>query len=255
MVIELIIFNNMAEIIQKIIRNSSLRTVIFLPNFYKKRLNQMEKLAQIGQISSGLIHDLTSPITSLNLQIEMLNEKLIKDPKYLKSIKEAVVNVSDYTKLIRNYISGNRTKKMIDFGKTINDAIKLVSYSAIRKNIQIQFIKQSGIKINANPVQIYQIIVSLVSNAIESFREKDDNRKIIIKLEEIETKIILTIKDFGMGIKNIKQIFDPFYTTKQKQGGIGIGLSSVKHIVENELKGQLCVQSQPEEGSTFKIII
>jgi signal transduction histidine kinase len=245
----------MTELIHKIISKSSRGTVIFLPKVYREKISRVEKYAQIGQISSGLLHDLTSPITALNLQLETLDAEMLKNPKYLQSIKDAVVNINNYSSLIKSYISGDRTKQKLNLSDEIQKAIELISYKAVKENIQIQFIRNEDIDIMARKIEIYQIIISLLSNAIESFRIQDENRKVIIKLEKIQNKILLSIKDYGCGINDTKKIFSNFYTTKRSSGGTGIGLSSVKHIVEKELNGKIEIESEIEKGSTFIIKI
>jgi signal transduction histidine kinase len=195
----------MTELIHKIISKSSRGTVIFLPKVYREKISRVEKYAQIGQISSGLLHDLTSPITALNLQLETLDAEMLKNPKYLQSIKDAVVNINNYSSLIKSYISGDRTKQKLNLSDEIQKAIELISYKAVKENIQIQ--------------------------------------------------ILLSIKDYGCGINDTKKIFSNFYTTKRSSGGTGIGLSSVKHIVEKELNGKIEIESEIEKGSTFIIKI
>lgn len=246
----------MTEYISKIIRRSGHGAAIFLPKVYKTNLCKIEKVAQVGQISSGLIHDLLSPITALNLQIELLSQNnKLKNKKYIESIKESLNNVNSYSKLIKEYISNKQKIEKVNLNQTIDNSLKLISYKAVAGNIQLQFIRRGTFYINTKTIFIYQIIISLLSNAIESFKNDSCNKKIIIKLENIKNKICIEIKDFGRGIKNTKEIFKPFYTTKEDIGGTGIGLSSVKYIVEKELKGKIEVESEVGKGSTFRIII
>jgi signal transduction histidine kinase len=218
-----------------------------------EKLKEIEKLAQFGQLSSGLIHDLISPITSLNLQIEMLDEKIITNSDFIDSIKSAIKNINRYAELIKSYVGGKNENKIIILDEEIQKAIELISYKAIKKSIEIQFIREKDIFISTDPVLIYQIVISLVSNAIESFREIDTDRIIIIKLENFNKDIVLTIRDFGEGISDTNIIFEPFYTTKRHMGGTGIGLSSVRHIVEREFNGKIIVKSKINKGSEFKI--
>lgn len=217
------------------------------------QINEINKYAQIGKISSGLLHDLISPITALNIQIQNLDETSIQNPEYLRSIKDAVVNVSNYSKLIKDYISGSSEKETLELGEEVQNSIELISYKAIKENISIQFIREKGIEILARKVHIYQIIISLLTNAIEAYEDKHLNRKVIIKLERENNEILISIQDFGKGIEDTDKIFEPFYTTKTSAGGTGIGLSTVKHLVESEFLGRIIVQSQINQGSLFKI--
>ncbi len=243
-----------SQVIRKI-QNKKVLVDISTAKIDSENLTTIEKYAQIGQLSSGLIHDLISPITSLNMQIEILDENTIKSPLFIDSIKNAIKNINKYAELIKTYISGKKYERIILLDEEIQKALELISYKAIKNNIQIQFIRQKNIFMQTNPVLIYQIIISLVSNAIESFRDFDKKRRIIIKLEEKKKYLSLIVIDFGEGIKNIKKIFNPFYTTKKDRGGTGIGLSSVKHIVEKEFNGKIKVKSKIEKGSTFQIFL
>lgn len=239
---------------KKIIRKSSLGAAIFLPFFNKKNILQIEKYAQIGKISSGLIHDLSSPITALNIQMEMLSQD-VEETEYIRNMKQTVSKIFDYSKLMKAYLNGSEKKFEINLGDEIQKSIELISYNALKNGVQIIFIRESEIYITANPVQIYQIMISLISNAIESFTPENQNRKIIVKLEKFRRKILISVQDFGVGIKNTKIIFETFYTTKIDLGGTGIGLSNVKRIIEKELKGKIKVRSKVGSGSTFQIIL
>lgn len=245
----------MNRLIEKMISGGSQRAAIFLRKKDEKQILIFEKFAQIGKISSGLIHDLTSPITALNLQMELLDENLARNPEFIMHIKEAVINVNNYSKIMKEYISGESKKESVILSKEIENAIKLISYKAVKESVQIQFIRNQESKIKINKIHIYQIIISLVSNAIEAFKKNNSNRKIIIKNEEMKNEIKISVTDFGRGIKYPQKIFKTFYTTKRNSGGIGIGLSTVKYIVEKELKGKIEVSSKINKGSTFEITI
>jgi len=245
----------MTELIKKIIKENSLKTVIFLPKTLKQKVMEIIKYAQIGKISSGLIHDLSSPITALNIQFEIMDSKLIKKEDFYNSTKESFLLLEACSVLMKKYVSGGNTKIWIDAGDEIQKTIKLISYSAIKNNVQIQFIRTEGIKLFINPMFLYQISMNLILNAIESFREEDTNRKIIIRLSKIDKYTELTVQDFGCGIENTKRIFSFLYSTKLEKGGAGIGLSSIKYIIKKELKGKIEVYSKPNEGSIFKVLI
>ncbi len=245
---------SMLNFIKNIISSCSRVTAIFLPFYKTRNISQIEKYTQIGKISSGLIHDLASPITALNIQMEILEQET-KKSKCTENMKQTISGIFEYCKLMKVYISGSDNKIAIDLGNEIQRSIELISYNALRNRIQIIFIRESNVQITANIVHIYQIMISLISNAIESFKPEFSNRKIIIKLERINHKIIISIQDFGIGMQNTKIIFKTFYTTKREIGGTGIGLSSVKRIVEKELKGKIEIQSKVNEGSIFKIIL
>jgi C4-dicarboxylate-specific signal transduction histidine kinase len=245
----------MDKVFKKIIRRNSRKTVIFLPKSYKQELIKMQKFVQIGKISSGLIHDLTSPITALGLQLEYMNNNKASADIFIQSIRESIEEISNYSKLVKNYISNKQEDESVFLNELINDTFKLLSYKAKQSNVQLQFISNERIILKTKPVYFYQIMISLLSNAIESYEKVSGDKKVIVKLEKFNYKTQLTIKDFGCGIKDIDKIFSFFYTTKGMRGGSGIGMSNVKHIVEEELGGEIIVESEIGKGTAFKILI
>lgn len=237
-----------------------------IPNFlYKKDTRvgnhfcEIEKYAQIGKISTGLLHDIMNPITAFNLQLEMLEGKKINSAEYLNSIKKITKNVNDYVSIIKEYINEDKIEKEFELTEIIQKSIELVSHKAISNSVQIQFIRNNQYFIKNNPLYFYQVIINLVANAIDAYKEMEElsNKKVIIKILENNKTIRITIKDFGSGIdpSNMKKIFHPFYTTKQKKGGTGIGLCTTKYIIENKFKGKIFVESEPRSGSLFHIVL
>ena len=133
------------------------------------------------------------------------------------------------------------------------DSLQTIAES---KSISINASLDSNVYIEANKDKVSQVVINLVSNAINYSPE---NSEIIVKVCEENQKSILVVKDFGIGIKEEDQqhIFERFYRVDKARsrdsGGTGLGLSIAKHIVEAH-KGRISVSSKPNEGSTFKVI-
>lgn len=106
----------------------------------------------------------------------------------------------------------------------------------------------------ANPQHLEQIIINLLANALEALPDKTYKVWISSGLNKAKSEVEIQIKDNGIGIPEdqIKQIFDPFYTTKQHQGGTGLGLAISYNLVK-AYQGSLSCQSTPEEGTIFAL--
>ena len=98
--------------------------------------------------------------------------------------------------------------------------------------------------------QLIRIITNLVKNAIQSIPDQQENKSILVRVEQIEKMVVITVKDNGMGIKEEDQnrIFEPKFTTKNS--GMGLGLSIIKNIIEN-YKGSITFETQYGQGTSF----
>ena len=115
--------------------------------------------------------------------------------------------------------------------------------------------KISSIKVI--PVEINQVLLNLIVNAVHAIKEKspDTQGDIIITTFEEEDFVCCSIEDTGIGIKEeiVSEIFNPFFTTKPVGQGTGLGLSISYEIIKNKHKGDLIVESTPNKGSKFTI--
>lgn len=114
----------------------------------------------------------------------------------------------------------------------------------------------SRYRLNGSPVRFFQVVVNLLSNAIDSFADlpkASRPRAIAISVTKKEGFIELSVSDNGCGIAKsvLPHIFDPFFTTKSKRDGTGLGLSTTKSIVEGDFGGSLAVTSVEGAGTTF----
>jgi signal transduction histidine kinase len=225
---------------------------------------EIYRYAEIGKISCELFHDILNPVTGLTLFLENIcngsnNNLQIKNlNKLLEPTFESSKKIIDFVRIIqRNINEPNHTEKII-LNNTINDAIKLVFQKAKLFGVSIIFIQKQNIILNCSQLYFYQMIVNLIFNAIDSFEKVDDDRKrkIIITLEIPKTNpsdILLKIKDNGIGFNQKIDIFKALYTTKKK--GIGIGLTTVKNIVESKFNGKINYESIIGKGTEFTIKI
>ena len=143
--------------------------------------------------------------------------------------------------------------------KYIKQAIRIMSPKADINHVDI-IIRELDSSLILGPANKFaQVIINLISNSIDSYYqiERKQNRQIIINFSKNQKKLVLKIQDFGAGIstKNKQIIFEPMYTTKNPNMGIGLGLTITKNTIENIFKGTISCNSAIKKGTTFTVAI
>lgn len=225
--------------------------------------DELEKYASIGKVAHELFHDLLNPITGFILYVNLNNKiKLKRDDtqKQIKQISKFIYKIKNFIHLVQESLINQNQKELLDFNKEIQNIMSLLYYKAKRFNVSIIFITKQKIQIMIEKIRIYQIIINLLSNAIDSYENKNlcktrYKKQIVIKTWKKLDKIFMIIKDNGCGIKtsNLSKIFQQNYTNKKD--GFGLGLFAVKRIIEQELNGQISVKSINNFGTEFTIQI
>ncbi len=241
------LFNDLAKV------NQELRDT-------QEQLLHSEKMSAIGQLSAGVAHEIKNPLAIIALSIESF-EMCLPDIKpelqeRLKMIKDAVQRAN---KVVGDLLSFSRQSEMqivpFDITDIIAKALDFAKKKSIMKNIQYETIllNHEALIIDGDPVLITQVILNILSNAIDAI---EDEGKVILRTDlvngpEKEPKEIkLTISDTGCGMPPhiLKRIMEPFYTTKDQGDGTGLGLSLVYKIVERH-QGTIDIQSQEGKGT------
>lgn len=238
----------------------------------ESQLRQAQKMEAIGTLAGGVAHDFNNILAGIfgYTQLAQINigehEKLQRD---LNQILSSAVRAKDLVQQILMFSRQAETElKPIQPHLVLQEALKLLRAS-IPASIEIREDIANTYKILADPTQLHQIVMNLGTNAYHAMREdKAGVLSVSLKREELEKKelameslsmkagsyILLQISDTGMGMSKdiIERIFDPYFTTKPKEEGTGLGLSVVHGIVEN-YGGTISVYSEPGHGSTFKV--
>jgi len=236
------------------------------------RLQQAQKMEAIGTLSGGIAHDFNNILFPLVGFAEMLKEDLPLNSPLQDNVSEvlqAALRASDLVKQILAFSRQSDQKlRHIRLQPIIREALKLLSAS-IPKTIDIQErIDQSCGKVMADPTQIHQIIMNLSTNAFHAMQ--GSSGRLTLSLEQaclpqvpMETGqlppgeyALLKVSDTGVGIEKevLKNIFDPYFTTKERGKGTGLGLSVVLGIVKT-MKGDIRAESRTGKGSTFSVYL
>jgi PAS domain S-box-containing protein len=219
------------------------------------------KLASIGNLASGVAHEINNPLTIIKGYITVIKEMNNFDPDTLSRL-EKMNYASDRIKTIVNSLRTFSRSDIEEIGlfnlaEVVKDSFDLVSEIYKKENISLVLNMNTGEEaiILGNRGRLSQVIMNLLANAKDA-NSKMEDRKITMSLMNKENSAILKVEDNGKGIeKSIKdKIFDPFFTTKDVNEGTGIGLSIVSSIVK-EHEGHISFETALNQGTTFTIKI
>ena len=275
------IFNEQAEV-EGVLEFSRLITK---QKNMEMQLMQTDKLASLGQLVSGVAHEINNPNTFIRGNVSIIQEAM-KDilpilDKYYQDEKDLQIarlkydvfksnililleDMAQGTNRIKTIVDGLRKFAKRDDGVLIDDVdlneiiqscLRLVSNQIGRKAKVKLDLDEHLPKIKGNSQRLEQVVVNILINASQAIEKKMGN--ILITTSCLERKEnLLKITDDGKGIdeKTMKQIFDPFFTTKRHQGGTGLGLSIAYGIIK-EHKGRIEVESKSGLGTIFSIYI
>ncbi len=238
----------------------------------EKKLAQAQKMEAIGTLAGGIAHDFNNILFPIVGYAEMaLFDTPENSPLYhkLKEILSGAERAADLVKQILTFSRKSIQKPMpIKIHPIIKEVLKLMR-STLPKTIEIQqnICNKCGI-VMADPTQIHQIAMNLITNAFHAMEENGGILKVTLEDIKIELEdfkdtamlpgkyVCLSVEDTGIGMNNdvIEKIFDPYFTTKEDGKGTGLGLAVVHSIVAG-YKGDIKVCSEPDKGSVFRVYL
>jgi len=223
------------------------------------KMQQMYRFAQLGQFSTSLLHDLANHIATLSVDIEGMGEQHYQSQLQLR-IKRRIGYIDNTVQWAYDHINGKVQAKYFNVRHELAEVIGLLEHNARLAHVQLHAIPKSGptLTLYGDPNRFRQIMLNLVSNAIEAYTPPTANskkREVHITGVSLENDAIrLTVTDYGSGIAAgaRTKIFDPFYSTKYE--GMGIGLFIVKQIVEDYFGGTIELASS-RHSTTFTLTL
>jgi C4-dicarboxylate-specific signal transduction histidine kinase len=227
-------------------------------------LNIQSKQAVMGEMISMIAHQWRQPLSNITLQISNLHIKRLlgeevssqESDKMLNEISDTIVYLSDTIDDFKTYFRPNKEKDSIEIHELLQRAINFTMPRA--KDIDVKIIndKQSDIVANIYINELIQVILNLINNALDSIVEFEiKNAKIFVYAKENEDSISLFVEDNANGIskENLPHIFEPYFSTKGKNGtGLGLYMSQV--LIQKQFQGEIRVESSTN-GTIFEVEI
>ncbi len=236
------------------------------------QLRQAQKMEAIGTLAGGIAHDFNNILSAILGYSELalddaLNERA--SAPYIRQIIKAGGRARDLVQQILTFSRQTETEaKPIQVKPIIKEALKLLRAS-LPSTIEIQPNIQSEAIVEADPIQIHQVIMNLCTNAGHAMRESGGTLKVTLADETLDQEFTdrhrelspgehlrIEVRDTGPGISLhlMDKIFDPYFTTKEKGEGTGMGLAVVQGIVKS-CNGTVSVESPEDGGVSFNIYL
>ncbi|RXK02287.1 hypothetical protein CRV02_05460 [Arcobacter sp. CECT 8989] len=231
-------------------------------------LNQQSKLAAMGEMLGNIAHQWRQPLSAISTLAsgirvkkevgEISNEDLDKDLQAIVTSTKLLSNTIDD---FRNYYSKDKHIKEFKIEDTLNNVLSLISANLDNKEIELIF-SIDDVSINSYENELIQVLLNILNNAKDALLERETPRYIFITIKKQKENVLLEIYDNAGGIKKdvIDRVFEPYFTTKFKSQGTGIGLYMTKNIIDSNLKGKIEVENksftyhdQKFKGALFRI--
>ena len=230
-------------------------------------LFRQAKLASMGEMINNIAHQWRQPLNRINLSVQIIesiikeNEILLKEEdlntidRKIFYINKNITYMSNTIEDFMNFFHPNKERNTFYLNQVIEKAILLVQ--DLDKNIDFKIKIYNRIKIFTFENELLQVILIILENAIDNFKlSNKENKTINIVCKEDNKKVILILEDNsgGISVEIIDKIFDPYFTTKFKKEGSGLGLYMAKLLIEQSIGGKLDVLSK-DYSTKFKIIL
>lgn len=224
------------------------------------RMIMRERLVSLGQMASGIAHEINNPLESLMICAELLLTRVATDrydhalfEKYLKVIDEEVLRCRDITRNMLSFARQTSSEmKRVDLHEALQKTIELIGYQGRLKHVQlsVQYHPQ-GVSVLGNESELRQVFLAILVNALDAMKNRG---ALSIDTRVNDGMASVAIRDDGPGIEpeDVQKIFLPFFTTKGGKGGTGLGLSIAQQIIVNH-NGVIAVESTPGRGAVFTI--
>ncbi|MDR2789606.1 MAG: sensor histidine kinase [Campylobacteraceae bacterium] len=211
-------------------------------------LFQQSKLASLGEMLQNIAHQWRQPLGAISMIIQSFEIKYKAgklDDDFVTSrvqdAKDLAQNMSDTLEDFRTFFNPNKNKKEFDLRDVINKSVDLSKYPLERAKINLSVGKFENMRIYGFKNELIHVLLNLISNAKDALLDKQIKRRIAVSAEFDKTHAVIKVVDNGGGIDSdiIYRIFDPYFTTKHKSLGTGIGLYMSKQIIEEHMQGSI----------------
>ena len=223
-----------------------------------------DRVASTSAITSSIAHEICQPLSAILNNAQAGLRFLTANPVDLDEIRELLQDIVRDDKRAGTIINGLRAllqkqdtpRAAIDLNVSINEVLEMLKGEFIRFGVELESMLEKIEPVYANKVQLQQVLINLIMNALESMSAQNAGQKLLyIHSELIDGKsVLVSIRDTGIGISEdkLEKVFEGFYTTKIY--GLGIGLEVCRSIIESH-SGKIWVEANADVGVTFKFVL
>jgi PAS domain S-box-containing protein len=226
----------------------------------EEKLAHSERLASIGQLATGVAHEIGNPVTGIACLAQDLRSELESDSQAGEGLEQILTQTDRITRIVRSLSNFSHAgepdeypAENLDLHQLVHEAINLVSLSQAGQQIQYENRCQPGVMVSGYSQKLVQVFVNLLSNATDA---SQPGQTVTIESETGDSRVRISVSDQGKGIaeEHLPKIFEPFFTTKMVGEGTGLGLSLTYNIIK-EHGGSISVSSTGSRGCRFDILL
>jgi len=220
-----------------------------------KELAKQERMAEIGNFSMMIAHELKNPLGIIKGAIDIIAKEGVKAEVSRTMMGYIQDEVKRLNRLVEDFLSFARPnpahKSFVDINHVVNKIVNLIPLPEFKEKeitLTVQLAEDIA-EVNVDEHQMYQAIVNIFNNAIQAIPHQGE---ITVKTESAPSGILITIMDTGVGISDEEKekVFEPFFT--KKQSGTGLGLAVVRKIIDNH-KGKITITAREGGGTIFSV--
>ena len=222
------------------------------------KLEQSNKMASLGQLAAGVAHEINNPLSGILIDTSLILEELDEDNPIKSDIQNIINDTHRCKDIVRNLLAYSRQtelkEEILNMNNVIEQTFDLLGHHALLQNITIhKEFSPSMLMCKGDKNKLIQVFTNIIINAAHAITGKGDIT-IRTSRNKPKGKIYIEFKDTGCGIPKaaLPRIFDHFFTTKEEGKGTGLGLGTVKSIIQKH-RGKIKVKETSPEGTTFLI--
>jgi PAS domain S-box-containing protein len=225
----------------------------------QQQLLQSEKMAAVGQLISGVAHELNNPLTAILGYSQLLKSDDIsaeRSDEYLDKLHRQAQRTHHIVQSLLSFARQRKPQRApVNLHQILEDTLILREYDLRLKKIAVHRDFEPNLPVtSADFNQLQQVFLNILNNAIDAIEETGEPGDIWIRTSATEGHLTVEFTDSGPGVQNPHRIFDPFYTTKPVGKGTGLGLSICYGIIK-EHGGDVEARNSPPRGATFVIAL
>jgi C4-dicarboxylate-specific signal transduction histidine kinase len=219
------------------------------------------RLAIAGELTASIAHEIKQPLAAILTNAEAAETLLQSDRDVRKllgpilaDIRRDDLRASEVTRRLRSFLGKREVeRKAMDLNATVADVCALLESEADQRGVRLELRQDSVAEIEGDRIQIQQVLINLIMNAMDALKDvREERRTIIVSVTSFGWRSTVKVLDFGLGIRaaEVPKVFESFYSSKPT--GMGLGLSIARAIVESH-DGYIDVTSRWGEGSEFSV--
>ena len=228
----------------------------------QEQLVQVGKLATLGELTTGVAHELNNPLNNIGLfvgnAIDQIDRGIDDREVLLKGLAQASEQLQKATEIISHLRTFGRAAPTefdrVDVNELLERALVLLQEQLRLRQVDVELdLDPTPLDVQGNSIQLEQVFINLLTNARDALADADE-KVVRVTSRRHERRVVIRVEDTGHGVPEDLQsrVFDPFFTTKDVGAGTGLGLSITYGIIRDH-GGEISLESSPDRGAAFVV--